>query len=157
MLSLHGEVVSDGDLIRRQADGNGSRLNARHRLEPFEQTLIERACRILVGIPRTRQIQREGEQSLGLKSDIDLLQPDEAPDEQPGTDREHHGSGFRSTPLTVNIAVAVPMPSASVASATATKPGCRRSERTANRRSCSSFSTGGISLFVCWTPVFGGG
>ena len=60
------------------------------------------------------------------------------------------GSGFSSTPLTtVNIAVVVPMPSASVARATATKPGWRRRERSAKRRSWSSWSTrppGGLEM-----------
>src|SRR6266542_858000 len=48
-----------------------------------------------------------------------------------------NGSGFSSTPYTtLKIAVLAPIPNARVRTATAAKPGCFRSMRAAQRRSC---------------------
>src|SRR4030095_9767621 len=54
-----------------------------------------------------------------------------------------NGSGFRMTAFTTaNIAALAPMPTASVATAIAAKPGCLRSDLTANFRSCINVSIG---------------
>ena len=88
-LSFRGEVVGDRHLIRRQADRGGGALHAGHGLQSLQQPLIERPRGILVLVAGVWKRELECQQVAGFEADVDVLQPDEAADQEAGADRQH--------------------------------------------------------------------